>query len=99
MPFKWSKPKPVCGISVVKREIAVVKTTAISSFGGPDRIRTDDPHNANVMRSQLRYRPKWRGMGCLFIIFPGIAFVNTRIGYNRRKVARAVGHKIVPCGC
>ena len=27
------------------------------SFGGPDRIRTDDPHNANVMRSQLRYRP------------------------------------------
>ncbi len=27
-------------------------------FGGPDRIRTDDPHNANVMRSQLRYRPK-----------------------------------------
>ena len=26
-------------------------------FGGPDRIRTDDPHNANVMRSQLRYRP------------------------------------------
>ena len=25
--------------------------------GGPDRIRTDDPHNANVMRSQLRYRP------------------------------------------
>ena len=27
-------------------------------FGGPDRIRTDDPYNANVMRSQLRYRPK-----------------------------------------
>ena len=26
-------------------------------FGGPDRIRTDDPYNANVMRSQLRYRP------------------------------------------
>ena len=25
--------------------------------GGPDRIRTDDPHNANVVRSQLRYRP------------------------------------------
>ena len=25
--------------------------------GGPDRIRTDDPHNANVMRSQLRYWP------------------------------------------
>ena len=25
--------------------------------GGPDRIRTDDPHNANVVRSQLRYWP------------------------------------------
>ena len=29
-------------------------------IGGPDRIRTDDPYNANVMRSQLRYRPKMR---------------------------------------
>lgn len=29
-----------------------------SLLGGPDRIRTDDPHNANVVRSQLRYRPK-----------------------------------------
>ena len=27
-------------------------------FGGPEEIRTLDPHNANVMRSQLRYRPK-----------------------------------------
>ena len=27
-------------------------------LGGPDRIRTDDPYNANVVRSQLRYRPK-----------------------------------------
>ena len=27
-------------------------------YHGPDRIRTDDPHNANVVRSQLRYRPK-----------------------------------------
>ena len=26
-------------------------------FGGPDRIRTDDPYNANVVRSQLRHRP------------------------------------------
>ena len=25
VPFKWSKQKSVCGISVVKREIAVVK--------------------------------------------------------------------------
>ena len=45
--FLWSNGK-----------IAAVRTAAISSFGGPDRIRTDDPHNANVMRSQLRYRPK-----------------------------------------
>ena len=29
-----------------------------SLLGGPDRIRTDDPHNANVVRSQLRYRPE-----------------------------------------
>lgn len=29
-----------------------------SGFGGPEEIRTLDPHNANVMRSQLRYRPK-----------------------------------------
>ena len=34
------------------------KTYGFTAFsGGPDRIRTDDPHNANVMRSQLRYRP------------------------------------------
>ena len=26
-------------------------------FGGPEEIRTPDPYNANVMRSQLRYRP------------------------------------------
>ena len=29
------------------------------SFGGPEEIRTPDPYNANVMRSQLRYRPKY----------------------------------------
>lgn len=35
------------------------ETYGFTAFsGGPDRIRTDDPHNANVMRSQLRYRPK-----------------------------------------
>ena len=42
VPFKWSKPKPVCGISVVKREIAVVFTTAISIFGGLEADRTLD---------------------------------------------------------
>ena len=29
----------------------------ICSLGGPEEIRTPDPYNANVMRSQLRYRP------------------------------------------
>ena len=28
-----------------------------SLFGGPEEIRTPDPYNANVMRSQLRYGP------------------------------------------
>ena len=38
VPFKWSKPKPVCGISVVKREIAVFFTTAISILEGGVKI-------------------------------------------------------------
>ena len=46
------KPEPVCGISVVKREIAVVFTTAISIFGGPNRDRTDDLTDANRTLSQ-----------------------------------------------
>ena len=29
-------------------------------LGGPEGIRTLDPYNANVMRSQLRYRPRLR---------------------------------------
>ena len=29
----------------------------VSLFGGPEEIRTPDPYNANVMRSQLRYGP------------------------------------------
>ena len=38
----------------------------LSFFGGPEEIRTPDPYNANVMRSQLRYRPVVsRGMGLL----------------------------------
>ena len=28
-----------------------------SGFGGPEEIRTLDPYNANVVRSQLRYKP------------------------------------------
>ena len=35
VPFKWSKQKSVCGISVVKREIAAVKTAAISILVDP----------------------------------------------------------------
>ena len=27
--------------------------------GGPEEIRTPDPHNANVVRYQLRYEPLW----------------------------------------
>ena len=26
-------------------------------YGGLEEIRTPDPHNANVVRSQLRYKP------------------------------------------
>ena len=34
-------------------------------YHGPDRIRTDDPHNANVVRSQLRYKPVYEIVRCL----------------------------------
>ena len=57
MPFKWSNLKSVCGISVVKREIAVVKTTAISIFGGLEGDRTLDLCDANAALSQLSYEP------------------------------------------
>lgn len=40
--------------------------------GGPEEIRTLDPHNANVMRSQLRYRPM-----CLFNFT--VIYYNTKI--------------------
>ena len=35
--------------------------------GGPEEIRTPDPYNANVMRSQLRYGPMGFSV-CLSII-------------------------------
>lgn len=38
-------------------------------LGGLEEIRTLDPHNANVMRSQLRYRPK-RITRHIIITFP-----------------------------
>ena len=34
-------------------------------FGGLEEIRTPDPHNANVVRSQLHYKPVY-----LSIILP-----------------------------
>ncbi len=44
--------------SLCEHELVFEKTEFDASrFGGPDRIRTDDPYNANVVRSQLRYRP------------------------------------------
>ena len=42
VPFQWAKQEPVCGISVVKWELAVVFTTAISIFGGLEGDRTLD---------------------------------------------------------
>ena len=57
VPFKWSKQKSVCGISVVKREIAVVFTTAISIFGGLEGDRTLDLCDANAALYQLSYEP------------------------------------------
>ena len=57
VPVKWSKQKPVCGISVAKRENAAVFTAAFSINGGPNRDRTDDLTDANRTLSQLSYRP------------------------------------------
>ena len=33
------------------------KSHPTGGFGGLEGIRTLDPHNANVVRSQLRYKP------------------------------------------
>lgn len=54
---KWSDFFPVCGKIVVKRKITANLAVIFLKNGGPDRIRTDDPYNANVVRSQLRYKP------------------------------------------
>lgn len=43
---------PVCGKIVFKRKITADLAVIFLKNGGPDRIRTDDPHNANVVRSQ-----------------------------------------------
>ena len=72
---KWSDFFPVCGKIVVKRKITAKLAVIFLKNGGPDRIRTDDPHNANVVRSQLRYKPVYEIVRCLkslsgFIIAP-----------------------------
>ena len=33
--------------------------------GGLEETRTPDPHNANVVRSQLRYKPVYEIVRCL----------------------------------
>ena len=43
---------PVCGKIVFKRKITADLAVIFLKNGGPDRIRTDDPYNANVVRSQ-----------------------------------------------
>ena len=44
-------------ILLFQRNKAVRPNGQTALFGGPEEIRTPDPYNANVMRSQLRYRP------------------------------------------
>ena len=55
--------------------------TWCSFFGGPEEIRTPDPYNANVMRSQLRYRP----MGYSAIILPEKPDVKKKRGSFRSR--------------
>ena len=43
---------PVCGKIVFKRKITADLAVIFLKNGGPDRIRTDDPYNANVVRSR-----------------------------------------------
>ena len=36
-----------------------IASKPVSNSGGLEGIRTLDPYNANVVRSQLRYKPVW----------------------------------------
>ena len=45
-------------------------------YGGLEEIRTPDPHNANVVRSQLRYKP----ISFYQIISLQTAFVKQELG-------------------
>ena len=49
--------KDPVSLALTKTTRQAVQTVCLVDSGGPDRIRTDDPYNANVVRSQLRYRP------------------------------------------
>ena len=71
--FNLSNPISECHIKKEHHSDGVVFL-----FGGPDRIRTDDPYNANVMRSQLRYRPIRMGVS-VTIIPPSQIFVKLEI--------------------
>ena len=62
-------------------------------FSGPDRIRTDDPHNANVVRSQLRYKPITIFFD-LIIIAPRGTDVKIFHGKNEKKLPHS--HNIYP---
>ena len=50
-------------MSFLRRELVNNKETpprgVVFLVGGLEGIRTLDPHNANVVRSQLRYKPVW----------------------------------------
>lgn len=55
--FRWNKNNRGDNKNTIRKTDGV--------FYGPDRIRTDDPHNANVVRSQLRYKPVYEIVRCL----------------------------------
>ena len=57
------------GMGAQQFKKAVASNRSLRRLGGPEEIRTLDPHNANVMRSQLRYRPK-RITRHIIITFP-----------------------------
>lgn len=42
---------------MIKKETRIYGSLLLMKYYGPDEIRTHDPYNANVVRSQLRYKP------------------------------------------
>ena len=53
----------MCGTAMNLMRIFIYKKATVTqqkitvAYGGLEEIRTPDPHNANVVRSQLRYKP------------------------------------------